>query len=372
MHLQQDSAFRLFKNSIKSEATRKNWTSYLNRYVDFRQEKQKNELKKYGDLLKGKPKQQKEWLMDYIIFRQEKTRAQSVGVQISAIRHFYWINEYNGLEWDRIRAVLGEPIRAVEDRPYTHAEIARLVAACSPKWRIPIYAEAQGGPRIGAFPKMKLGDLTKKQEGIYRVIVYPRTEAKYITFFGPEATKEIDEYLAYRERMGETLTPESPLLRDDFTEETADKPKPIGKSGIESAIRHAAIKSGMRVPFSKEDMHKRHEVMITHGLRKFFKQWCRRSGIDNIPIEWLVGHKGGEAKIGINKLMMTYDPAQEDELFQLYLKAVDNLTINEENRLKVKLKEAKSERDQYKDMLESRLAEVEKQVQIRDAITKKP
>lgn len=74
--------------------------------------------------------------------------------------------------------------------------------------------------------------------------------------------------------------------------------------------------------------------MLTHGLRKFFKQHCRRAGVDPIVIEHLIGHKNGDSRIGISKLMMTYDPAMEDELLNEYLKAVDLLTINDEARLK--------------------------------------
>ena len=330
---QNDPAFLRFRRKMKSPATRKAWISALNQYMEYRG------TKTYSQLLEGTPEQQEQWLEEYIEWKQETrgVRAQSVGSQLSGLRKFYRANKFKGIEWDDVREVLGEVIKAVNDKPYTHEQIAKLVASCPPKARIIVYSEASGGPRIGSFPAMKVGDLTKNElSGLYRTIIYPHTQAEYVTFFGPEATKEIDEYLADRTRMGETITPESPLIRDDFTKETAGKPCFIAKSTMEGIISRAAVHAGLRT-VNKGKHYERKETMLTHGLRKFFKQQCRRAGLDNIVIEWLIGHKSGEAKIGINKLMMVYDPAMEDELLREYLKAVDNLTISEENRGKRKI-----------------------------------
>ena len=327
---QSDPAFERFIRKIKSPASRKAWISALNQYMEYRH------CTKYSQLLKGKPQQHEEWIEEYIAYRQDKgTRAQSVGSQVTGLRKFYRANKVKGIDWEEVREALGETVRAVEDKPYTHEQIARLAAASAPKIRIVEYSEAQGGPRVGAFPKMKLGDLTRLDElGLYRVKVYPLTEDAYVTFFGPEASKEIDEYLERRRRDGEELTPASPLIREDYTPKTVKTPKFIAKKTIEGAIERAAKNAGLRFTNKGGGPDKRKETMLTHGLRKFFKQQCRRAGLDPIVIEWLVGHKSGEAKIGISKLMMVYDPAQEDELLTEYLKAVDNLTINEENRLK--------------------------------------
>lgn len=336
---QNDPAFLRFRRKMKSPATRKAWVSALNMYMEFRG------TKTYSALLKGTPEQQEQWLEEYIEWKQETkgVRSQSVSSQLSGLRKFYRANKYKGIDWEDVREALGEAIKAVKDKPYTHEQIAKLVAACPPKARIIVYSEASGGPRIGSFPNMKVGDLTKnEQSGLYRTIIYPHTEAEYVTFFGPEATKEIDEYLAHRARSGETITADSPLIRDDFTKKTVGNPCFIAKSTMEGIISRAAVNAGLRT-INKGKHHERKETMLTHGLRKFFKQQCRRAGLDHIVIEWLVGHKSGEAKIGINKLMMTYDPAMEDELLSEYLKAVDNLTINEENRIKRKLESKEKE-----------------------------
>jgi integrase len=281
-------------------------------------------ITKYRDLIKGTPKQHKKWLTDYVLEKRKDVRAQTLSAQLSAIKHFYWINEVEGIDWERVRYYLPEAIKSVDDKPYTHEQIAKLIAACTPKIRIPVYAEAQGGPRVGAFTTMKVGDLSKNSDvGLYRVVVYPGTPDQYVTFFGPEATKEIDEYLDFTRRCGETIAEKSPLIREDFKLKDANKPRSLSRTTIVGQIDRAAIRAGLRSR-QKGGQSQRKETMLTHGLRKFFKQQCRRSKVDSIVLEWLIGHKPGNAKVGIEKLMMTYDPAVEDELLKEYLKAVDN------------------------------------------------
>lgn len=328
---QSETCFKLFKESIMSPDTQYVWTNYLHNFMVSQG------MQKYSDLLDGNPKLIQARLKDYIISKKGKVRAQSIGSQLTGIRHFYWINEFEGIDWERVRAFLPEATKAVEDKPYTHEKIRALVNAAKPRIRIPIYSEAQGGPRIGAFPLINKGDLTKNDYGFYRAVIYRGTPAVYVTFFGPEATKEIDDYFAYRQRCGEKLTDESPLIREEFDPKdkfAVEHPRRISKRTLERQIGYAAVAAGIRTVEKGGGPHKRKENMLTHGLRKFFKQQCRRAGVDPIVIECLVGHKNGDSKVGISKLMMTYDPSEEEELLTEYLKAIDLLTINDEARLK--------------------------------------
>jgi hypothetical protein len=52
-----------------------------------------------------------------------------------------------------------------------------------------------------------------EEYNLYQITVYAGYEEEYICFCTPEAAKVIDEYLAYRERAGESLVPTSPLFR---------------------------------------------------------------------------------------------------------------------------------------------------------------
>ena len=74
------------------------------------------------------------------------------------------------------------------------------------------------------------------------------------------------------------------------------------------------------------------EVMRVHGLRKFANTQMIQSDMKGAAKEMLLGHSTGlDDKY--------YRPG---DLLQEYLKAIDALTINEENRLKKKVEESES------------------------------
>ena len=70
---------------------------------------------------------------------------------------------------------------------------------------------------------------------------------------------------------------------------------------------------------------KRHEFQTDHGLRKWFKTRCELAGMKPINIEILMNHSTG--------ISDSYYRATETELLEDYLKAVDSLTINNQNKL---------------------------------------
>jgi len=107
-----------------------------------------------------------------------------------------------------------------------------------------------------------------------------------------------------------------------------------------------ARRSGIR---SKEKMNmkkgqrfqggsKRKEVPIAHGFRKFFTTQLVNSKLNSEIREMLLGHKIG--------LAGCYYKPTDDEMFSEYEKAINNLTINEEYRLKSKMKKLESEKSQ--------------------------
>lgn len=361
-----ERCFKLFKESIKSPDTAYYWTNALNIYMAHRK------ARKYSDLLKGNPKKVQADLMEFVQHRKTKVRAQSVGVQLTGIKHFFWINDFDSINWDKVRAFIGERVKAVQDVPYTHDQIRDLCKHAKNRLRICILSEAQGGPRIGAIPTINKGDLsrvsrtkpdgTNEDMGFYRAHIYPGTEQAYITFFGPEASKEIDEYFSYRERCGEELNDNSPLIREEFDpkdEFQVEHPRRISKKTLAREIANVAVIAGVRPANKGGGPHNRHKVMLTHGLRKFFKKQCRRAGIDPINLEYLIGHKHGSPEFGVTSLMMTYDPAIEDELLKEYMKAIDNLTIDPANRLtkQVKELEVKAKKADQVDVLERAFAD---------------
>jgi hypothetical protein len=68
---------------------------------------------------------------------------------------------------------------------------------------------------------------------------------------------------------------------------------------------------------------------MSHGFRKFWMNQAVKSKMNPEIREMLLGHRIGIAS--------SYYRPTEDEMLDEFMKAVDNLTINEENKLRRKV-----------------------------------
>ena len=88
------------------------------------------------------------------------------------------------------------------------------------------------------------------------------------------------------------------------------------------------LKSGIRSVNHNRD---RKEVALAHGFRKFFTTQRINSDVNPEIREMLLGHKIG--------LPGCYYRPSVDKMYNEYEKAIDNLTINEENKIRLELKQ---------------------------------
>jgi hypothetical protein len=171
-----------------------------------------------------------------------------------------------------------------------------------------------------------------------------------LTFTTPEAAKAIEVYLKYRERYGERLTPKSPLFRDQFDREDAvsiHDVKPLKLRTVERLVSCTVEKSGIRTVERITELHSekgkmRKNVKLTAGFRKFFDTQLIYARVEPRTKELFMGHS-----IGLDDHYFT---PGDTYVLQEYLKAVDNLTINEENRLRLKLDEITKKKDEIEIM----------------------
>jgi integrase len=170
--------------------------------------------------------------------------------------------------------------------------------------------------------------------------------------------------LETRSRYGEKLTQDSFLIREQYDSrnqfsvrraQRQIKSRTLSWKLVTLAEHCGVRRKEQTVEGGPIAASIRKEVSIAHGFRKFFT--TQMVGIKANPEirEILLGHKIG--------LMSAYYRPTEDEMFAEYEKAIDSLTINEENRLKLKVEKLQVEK--------SRLERMEIQLQdIQNLITK--
>lgn len=196
---------------------------------------------------------------------------------------------------------------------------------------------------------------------IYKITYYPKSKRfHYYSFCTPEARNALDSYLDYRRRQGERLYEEAPLFRKSFDGLAAQGDiRPMSYESIRFYMKRLLENTGLRGP-TKEGKRQIYPVMENHGLRKFFETNAFRAGMNEEYIRRLMGHKGGK-----NKLSDTYNKIEEGELLEGdskhigYIGIIDQLTINDENRLKKENQVLRIEKSKM-DLLAQKMAEYDK------------
>ena len=194
---------------------------------------------------------------------------------------------------------------------------------------------ASSGIRLGAWDDLKwkhIQPLKRNNQIIAaKVIVYSGDAEEYFTFTTPEAYYELEKWMSYRKDSGEAITGESWLMRNvwdikrGYMKGMITTPKKLKSTGVKRLVEDALWTQSVRKKL--EDGKKRHDFQSNHGFRKWFKTQCELAGMKSINIEILMGHS-----IGISN---SYYKVTEKDLLDDYLKAVDSLSILEENKLKV-------------------------------------
>ncbi|MFZ0512578.1 MAG: tyrosine-type recombinase/integrase, partial [Candidatus Nitrosopolaris sp.] len=320
-------------------------------------------LLKYQD----SPKFIQNQIIEYLIYLKNppvSLRYATRSQYLAAVITFYDLNEVV-LNKKTIYRYLGEEERPIENRGYSREEIMKMLEVCDERVRALILFLVSTGVRIRAIIELRLEDLTTIPDyDLYQVTVYSDAKERYSTFTTPEAAKAIKVYLSYRGRYGEKLTPKSPVFRDQFDRNdhaSVHNVKPLQLRTVERLISRTIEKSGIRTVERITELHGekgkiRKNVRLTAGFRKFFDTQLIYARVEPRTKEMFMGHS-----IGLDD---HYFKPGHNYILQEYLKAVDNLTINEENRLKIKVEEltVKNKSNEY--VIERRLQEKEDKLNV--------
>jgi hypothetical protein len=134
-------------------------------------------------------------------------------------------------------------------------------------------------------------------------------------------------------------------INPDGKTASIDNTKPLALSTLAGLIKTVAYKAGVREV--SENYNQRYSVKNAHGFRKFFNTTLGnirtkdgRLAIDFIRKEMMMGH----ALTNIHALEQNYNRSDRVKmLLEDYLKAVPDLTISDEERMKVEVKKLQAD-----------------------------
>ena len=340
---QQHEAYFNFVNSINSDATRKNYEYCLSRFLKYCN-------LDLDSLLKLPQLELSNLIIKYLV--SQKISSQYKTVIMATIKHACEMNDVI-LNWKKLKKFIKSEKTDNEtngkDRGYTHNEIQKILDFSDQRLKTAFLVLASTGIRIGALQSIRIGDL-ERIDNLYKITVYRGDREEYFTFCTPECAKEIDCYLEFRERRGEKITQDSYLLVRKFSLKTKVKGKAFRGRALWAILEDCISNCGLR-EIDHVNPFKRKQVPLLHGLRKFMTKQLVDSKLNPEIREMLLGHKIG--------LTGCYYKPTEQEMYEEYCKALDNLTIDPTNRLQRKVETLQVEKS-ILDSIASRLQELEK------------
>ena len=237
-----------------------------------------------------------------------------------------------------------------DDRIPTDDEIQTLLEYPDRRIKAIVYTMTSSGIRLGSWDYLKWGHIRPiERDGeivAAKVIVYAGEDEEYFTFISKKAMFSLMDWMKYRENSGELISKESWLMRDLWDTGAVQggpglvtRPNKLASTGIKRLIERALWAQGLRKRL--ENGKKRHPYQAIHSFRKWFKTRAENGGMKPINVEILLSHS-----VGISS---SYYRPTETDLLEDYLKIVDLLEFDKQEKMKQELQsyQQKSQEDIY-------------------------
>ena len=323
----------LFEATIKSQATLETYSMHLRKLLEY------SKIKDYDSLITLKPKQIQDLLEDYLLFCRKKYSANSI-YGIFACYQSFFSYHVDGINFKRIKRMY--PAKEVQSgqEAYTTEQVRTLLDnTVSKKIKAIIHFMASSGIRVGALQELRLKHIEDMPNGCKSVLVYADTISEYTTFITQECFESLETYLAWRKRKeGNEISKDSLIF--------------VNPNGKPHERNDLAV-SLCRLSTKKLDRKKhgvRYTVSSSHGLRKRFNTILKMNNQINISIaEKLLGHSSSV------QLDNIYFKPTKEQLFNEYQKAIPDLLLDEKYKLKIKIEELESDKDNRIQQLETKL-----------------
>jgi len=244
--------------------------------------------------------------------------------------------------------------KVTEDRAYTREELQRMIEASpdiTDKLIIEIFSSA--GFRLESWDYLTWKDVIpfKNDDGSFKgaaLLVYRGDPESYWTFITPEAYQTLENYReVWKGEVNQYPKPDDPLLK------AVRFPyiRRLNAKGIKRRLEKIVKKIGLRQPLTKTK--RRHEIPLDHGFRKYFNTMMRRTKVNYLDKEDMMGHS-----VGLERYYERYN--EEDfERFPEYEKAIPFLTISDTERIKYENKKLKQEKSDLQKLHEKNSSQIE-------------
>ena len=303
-------------------------------------------MKSATELLTQNNKLVEEQIIEFIITAKEKgMKRLAISNYIKPVVAFCKINDLF-LNMNKINRFMPAYIKSKKTFAYTQSQIQNLLDIADERMSAVILLLSSTGVRIGAIPNLTVGSLEPVEE-LYRITIYENTNEEYVAFCTSECRKQgIEPYLRMRERYGEVINKSSPLVREQFDKRdpfAIAHPKRVKEPALARKLMDLAQDAGIRKKIQLEEGQKaasvRKEVPLCNGFRRYYSTQLVNSNVRTELRFLLEGHN-----LRFND--SSYVKVTDDDLYNQYMKAHDNLLISQEHKLRRQVEKLEVEASQ--------------------------
>jgi len=346
--MQDQRSMLLFEQTIKSKYTLRNYREHLKRFLEF------TKLRDHDSLLKLSKDDIQELIEDYVMYLKKTVNPNSVDTMMRGIKHFFVINKV-GLYWELIHKLYPEKVKSSGFMPFTTKDVQSMLdATTSKRNKAIIHFLASTGSRIGVFDYgLSMKHLKNMDEDCLAVLIYADEKDEYWSFLTPEATDSLNDYFQQRQDDGEKFTKDSPVFRSKYSL-GIEKAKPLKLKSVQSLIFRILGNSDVK----RVKVNKNYNIQMAHGFRKRFNTILKlESDVNSNLAEKILGHSV------THKLDNTYFVPKVEDLFKEFKKAIPELTVGEELRLKLENKRKQKKIDEIESDKDKRIFNLEAQME---------
>jgi len=326
-------SFQLFEASIKSPKTLTNYTYSLHEFMRFAK------IKNYDDIPKLTTDKVQKLLEDWIMhLAKRELKSTAIQTKLSAVESFLEMNKVIFHKKILHRLIPSSDYIPGGEVPFTNEEIKKMLSTTTKLRTIAlIHFLASTGARPGGIvdPVLKLKHIEDMPHNSKAVKLYDGSKEGYWVFLTPEAAKALDDYLDSRKLNKEKLTNESPV----FANHNKSTVKKINEHLSDKSLRLILSNLIKVAGIERKKEGKRYDKATVYGFRKRFNTTLKNnSKINSNIVEKLMAHKRGLDGV-------YYKPTRE-QCFAEFVKAIPDLTISDDARDKVKIKNLEQEKTQ--------------------------
>ena len=347
--LEECRSYKIFKKAVKNEKTLRIYNYALKEFLRY------TNFKNYDEVCKSDKIQEilENWIMD---LSDKALKGNSIRTRLSPVELLLEMNRVVFYKKILHKLIPNDTGISGGGLPFTNDDIKQMLESTKKlRTKAIIHFIASTGIRPSAIidPILRKKHLIEMPHDCLAIKVYDNSQEGYWAFLTPEARKSLYQYFTSRRLNGENLNDESPLFvnendkidgqgkRIKFSHLTLDNLSTI----MSDLVDHAGI--------LRTKTGNRYDKATVYGFRKRFNTILKNNNQVNSNIaEKLMAHKRG--------LDGVYFVPTIDDCFNEFYKAVADLTVNQEEKLKVenlqqkkKLDELEQERQNNADLRET-------------------